>query len=1550
MPDIPESAPPSMPPPTNAILTLLPSIPRPDAAVDLPPSMGSPGIQQAISSHPDPVAFSAQIQAADAVSGLTDSTFPQGMQFAQALSNGTPKQQTLLQDMGDAWKSMQAQSRADFIAYQIMQDGETPELLSEYRRLISEAEGLKPAKENGFLRRMATGAASLASQQLAALVENGRLWVVTDPLEGSVFRKYEPTGREPPRPMGAMSQLEAGSAYMEARDAGVPPEIARPMGYAVGSINGIIELAGDAAFVALFPGAGAAAKKIAEGVSQRFLSDALLKSRLVQIGTKAATAYVGGVATQMAPEYVQETVTFLGQEIAREAANDKYELDLQQQQALGTRLQSLTDEMLPGMMAMGFLPAAATGVQAARQGKPAAAAEAAPEAPPPAPSAIRQQVADATPETLPAVLEEAKTQVADVVAVREQELQAAPELTPEAVTALRDAYSLEEELATQEQQLQEAAEAPAVTEPVPTERFPPATPTVGGLRVTENIPNLESISASLGSDYEELPGVRIVQMKEFTESKPYSKSERERVEDLASAIQENQYIDPLIVAIDEEGPYILEGGHRMDALSKLGVQEFPAIIVLEEGVDPANIPTQEHLRIAQESAPTVQKAVEAGTYVARDELIRNESQPWAQQELQQRADLADLGTRLWDAQQATDAESFIAEVRAIHPEALPDAYLEALWENEVTKPEPATEEGVRPDEDLVEALERAEAPDPGIDRTIAAYREAGRTATISAEPGGEQRQAAREALTSARAEARQQTGQARQEGRTEVREEVRERDLRRKLSAAIMRRPTPGLSPGAFTELEQLQSGYVTRGVRGLKRTQAQLAQWQAAHPDATVTAETQQLLARRPLADLSTAELTDLYEKAKKIRDRGRAEMKAFNEAKKQRRVAQAERFLADLGGAVERLREYSTQLTQKAKTKIEKKNAINALIEQPRRFFEAMGPSFEKWFWDDRMANESTKQVLMDEFGGAVHDSYESTGLTPRDVVGKFDGRYWLQDILYYFGQMKDENGRKAVLWGNDEDEGRLQEAFSKLTPQQKQFVDQLQDMYLDLKVRLDKAQLEAEYKVSKTVGRYLPIWREFDQGRTMGELLDSESEFRGLVPTTPQGWKNARVEFREGTEQNRIRTDLQQILVESVEKATRYIAHESWARDSAWLLNGRSKESKAVTEAIRHKLGAPTLEMLRNYVAAVARPESFNGMDHAGKVTRIMRTLMENNTDAVLAFNMGSVLMNLEGPARTLSRLNTLNPVDWGYFFAGLARSTPGALKTSLRAMYEMSPRMKDIAEQGVDQYLREGGALKKRQTGLGYLYQDWKRLRKKGGYFMMREMQKWTVSSTWWPVYYSELRRSSGNKQAAIAAADRAVDDLSPSGRLADAPQIYWQAQSNWLLKWALRFTRAANQQAQMLLYDVPRQLKKGQVGMAIGAGLSLAATAMVLGFRLRGRFPESPEELKEDMAVGLAGAASAVIPQAGEVLLGAAGYPSREFAEGSPVYSVAREGRRLVMGARDVEAAAGRMAKQALRLLGEPVIPAERLARTFYDFDMEEFRVDALELFGIRNRK
>lgn len=117
---------------------------------------------------------------------------------------------------------------------------------------------------------------------------------------------------------------------------------------------------------------------------------------------------------------------------------------------------------------------------------------------------------------------------------------------------------------------------------------PMAGETVDGRTVRNNVPNEDSIPASL-FDWDELPGIREVKLSDFETGleEPFFATEgrRKAAERLAKKIRENNWIEPLIVVYDAQsakvGPYILEGSTRFDALRIIGAKAFPALVVID---------------------------------------------------------------------------------------------------------------------------------------------------------------------------------------------------------------------------------------------------------------------------------------------------------------------------------------------------------------------------------------------------------------------------------------------------------------------------------------------------------------------------------------------------------------------------------------------------------------------------------------------------------------------------------------------------------------------------------------------------------------------------------------------------------------------------------------------------------------------------------------------------------------------------------------------------------------------------------------------------------
>ena len=136
----------------------------------------------------------------------------------------------------------------------------------------------------------------------------------------------------------------------------------------------------------------------------------------------------------------------------------------------------------------------------------------------------------------------------------------------------------------------EGADPPAYTTPetITDETFPLVGDTVDGRRVRgEYPPNEESVRSSL-EDWRTLPGIREVPMSDThgplfgTTGRHYSSRGTDDIKELAEQIRASGEVSPLIVVVDDTGPYVLEGATRVEALHRLGAKSFPARVVVDK--------------------------------------------------------------------------------------------------------------------------------------------------------------------------------------------------------------------------------------------------------------------------------------------------------------------------------------------------------------------------------------------------------------------------------------------------------------------------------------------------------------------------------------------------------------------------------------------------------------------------------------------------------------------------------------------------------------------------------------------------------------------------------------------------------------------------------------------------------------------------------------------------------------------------------------------------------------------------------------------------------
>jgi hypothetical protein len=984
------------------------------------------------------------------------------------------------------------------------------------------------------------------------------------------------------------------------------------------------------------------------------------------------------------------------------------------------------------------------------------------------------------------------------------------------------------------------------------------------------------------------------------------------------------------------------------AISKADILNPDIIRNIEELIDMRNVVKQTEIQRPIESTEpaTIKSLTESGAWISDLELGKHAEETWAKAEIADRGDLRDLASYLADTGQATAFDSFVQAAKEIETTPKSEEYYKNIWDT-APKTEQVIDETGKVDEeaaiDIKIATEEKAVKIPKVDQWLSELDKVG--------PGlwTPEMETVKEIL-----EAKEQVVPKAETGEelalTEIANKTRQtkQSLIKRTLRDVMKPPSSGIGYEARQKIFELQAPYTKKETKNIEGMKKAVKTYQDKHPGEQLIPEAQDILNQRSYKDITAKELIDLWKEQKQIRTEGAIKEKERRTKIKERRVQMATDLLADIPGgmAVERLHEYASIETRAKEKRLARKGFIKFNSMHPLRLFKGMGKTFEKVFWDDRKVREGREAVRINKHDKEIRDLYERTGVKAAELLKKEKGTgYYIDSLLYYYGQMKDPDGRRAILWGNDENEAKITKAIGELPQKYKDFLDGFMDLANKHYKDVEKIQVEVNGVSAPQVKNYLPIKREQDFGQAMAQELSTEASIREGVRTASlqKGFTIQRKTFREGIEQEHLRTDLLNIMAEQVTKESRYVELEEWARDMSWLLGGKSKEGKKVVEAVKQKWGKQAVAFLQDYANAVIRPGSFNGADFGGAMSRIFRGM----SDSALLYKVGAIVSNLEGPFRALAALN-FN--QYQYALSGLWKASTQINKAA-NFMYEKSPSMMGLAEsEAIDPALREGMAIKPSKTELGITIQRAHRAMRQAGYAGLQAMQKWTIVAEWTAVYQAELKRT-GDDAVAVKAADDASYLHQPSGNLADAPRMYWLAKKNMITSYLVRFTRAVNQTGQMLIFDLPKEVKAGHIGKAAGILIAFAIGAAINGFRRRKRMPETPEELAED---GIAGIGEAV----GGMTYGAAqalqtGVEGKGFiTEIKPLEPVRRVGvvsKNIWEG--DINQ---KQVWQALNLIGQwgglPTPAAENIFRTLYDTEEEIFRFDPVELLGRRPKE
>jgi hypothetical protein len=1060
----------------------------------------------------------------------------------------------------------------------------------------------------------------------------------------------------------------------------------------------------------------------------------------------------------------------------------------------------------------------------------------------------------------------------------------------------------------------------------------------------------------------------------------------------------------------------LEAGAPPTA-SQVRVLEFLEAQV--RGVVPEPEPT-----ITPDEAVTpegVEVAVRQGEYISDEVLEEFGDKEFAKQEIEGRLRISETATKAWGAGAVVTPEDFAELARRVDEASgalvRSDSYYREAWEN-APRPEGAREQpgAVGADLDVggmpirvedaarLNAAMEAEQPDRRLGEDLSEWVASGETEPEApAADLDEAAAAGTKPRKPARGGGKRLISDILQEGVEEKRKGVTERAerlaedaprkpagaarrpergpgrLRGRLISNILRPGGIGLSSESQKELAGVQRQFVTTGTPLWRRKQEVFKKVKQERGDLGPSPEVERVINQKVLGDMSIKELAGLSEQIDGIREEGVKEKRKGVTERAERLAENADGLDTDADvGSMKEPKELRSKKAEKEAREGRRRGLIAGHLMNPSRLFTNMGTFFRKVLLDDRSKAQGQEYLMQKALGAKFAKVYTDNGLRPRDLAKRIPGtEYFYDDILFYAAQLRDPNGRQAVLHGNKESEQKLTEIINNLPPNYHAWLEGILDVFREAGDtigetlategdgmgfwNLVRVYLPIQYKTNPSTGHGT---RNGTIGLNFMSLLVEEAairaDARGRYTNTPQFLKARKPVGATGLPE--VRTDLTNLIAEFIQKMPHYVAMERWSRDMQHLFAGKNERSSKLRAAITQKWGQKPLEAIETFVTATMNPQVFLGTDMSSFASMVAR----NTQDVALMFKLSTVVVQLLGPFRYLGKIRMH---QWHHLIGGLWKATLRPVET-FRAMEDKSPEMARMAVgKPIDPTLQQGDRVRGKGmlprsaflTGVGTAREKMR----DAGYAALVALNAWTISAGWTATYNAEMAKHSkpGQGEAspdqeadAIRVANQETVDTQPSGELADAPMMLVRAQKGLIPRMLFRFTRATNQLGQMAFVDLPRVLgiTKGAGGirgfkpdLALGIIAVIALETLLNGWRRRKRFPKDEEEFWEDMVVGSADLLSVVGGQVPGDVVGLFHAPWRgigpleDFTKG-----VERVAGIIRKGAPPSTAEIKGMLESFIGpLTGFPVPALRYLGETFWDVKDRKFQFEPWELMG-----
>jgi hypothetical protein len=657
-----------------------------------------------------------------------------------------------------------------------------------------------------------------------------------------------------------------------------------------------------------------------------------------------------------------------------------------------------------------------------------------------------------------------------------------------------------------------------------------------------------------------------------------------------------------------------------------------------------------------------------------------------------------------------------------------------------------------------------------------------------------------------------------------------------------------------------------------------------AKHPElaALVPRKTLERIYSVPSQDMTLAQIEEIYEVVKTLRDQGRL-FRSLDVTQHQRAKRQTAGNLANialLGEAQEEVigAAKGTPLLKKFAFWSWKPDRMARLLDG-----EAAG-HLERGPWREMLqtrpnATDDAKQKAIRERSQPIADRMKALKLT-RDPTEVILGRTWVEapmdidgfrktngkmpkisEVMYWYLGMKNERTALAILHGVKIPKNVVLKGIAQLTPAMLEIADMIGKDFSDNFPRLRKAFIDEFNMDLAREDNYVPMDRLETSYESRKERVGMELAGRqGMVKEfVARGFTKERIDIAP-EHQKPIATDLFSVWQGAVELQEGFINEDAMIRDMHSII-----ESDQVKAAVLQKLGPEGNKWLAKYINDLARGEQYRYQTGVEKFSRIARS---NAAVAWLGFNFLSMSKQLTGVIGYLADAGPLHLMSAAAQFAAgqgksIAKGRP-LNNTLVDEVYEKSERLRNRRPtQELDDLRRMDSSL-------------YESLLKKVGKLGMLGLQTIDTATVviGWKAVYDKTMAKTGDEMLSRQTADEATTRSQPSSRVQDMAEMY---RSGEVMKWFTMFTSELNQIWNRLSFDVPMALRNGQVMRAMADLISFAFIGVAIAIASGALHGDDPEEKKKKLILGTFSQMLEALPLIGKVV--AASAEGKAYQEG-----------------------------------------------------------------------